>query len=231
MKKIIGASLLFLGSLFGYDADDAAKDLACKTITADAYYAKYTTIGSDNWWTYIANDGSLVISHKQGTTVKDMGKTFFVITDEFIGKPTFKYENGKVKISMPSMKTSFSFGGDKLSNNSITADAYYAKFTKVDGNNWWTYVANDGSLIIAHQQGTTVKDMGKTFFVITDEFNGKPTFKYENGKLEIKFPPLKGQDSCANTTDNNTSIQTPPAPTTDADLDDNDVPPSPPSTN
>jgi hypothetical protein len=222
VKKTIIALFFLAVSLFGYDGDAAAKDLACKTITADAYYAKYAKIGNDNWWTYVSNDGSLVIAHKQGTTVKDMGTSFFVINDKFNGTPTFKYEDGKIKISFPSLLNGFS-NITALSNKEITADAYYAKYTKIGNDNWWTYVSNDGSLVIAHKQGTTVKDMGTSFFVINDKFNGTPTFKYEDGKIKISFPPLKGQDSCGNG-----SLETPPTPSV-PNTNELNLPPSPPS--
>jgi len=227
MKKIITIGALFASIMFGYNADNAAKDLACKTITADAYYSKYAQIDANNWWTYVSNDGKLVIAHQQGTTVKDMGTSFFVISNKFTSAPVFSYVNGKIEMTFPPVNDNTLGYISDLSNKTVTADAYYSKYAQIDGNNWWTYVSTDGKLIIAHQQGTTVKDMGTSFFVISNKFNGVPKFSYINGKIEITFPPLAGENSCETNSSSNTDANTPPQP--ESDNSDLQVPPAVPS--
>jgi len=201
LKKLVIIGLVASSYLFAYNASDAAKDLACKKIEVNAYYSNYDKIDGNNWWTYVSTDSSLVIAHQQGTTVKDMGKSFFLVTDDFNGKVSFSTD-GK-KMTFPSLKTTSNSKKylTSLSKKTIDVNAYYANYGQVSNNNWWTYVSADSSLVIAHQQGTTVKDMGQTFFLISDEFDGKVSFS-KDGKYMI-FPPLKGGECMNNDTNGN----------------------------
>ena len=110
-------------------------------------------------------------------------------------------------------------------------DAYYAQYDPE--NKWWTYVSVDKSLIIAHKQGSTVKDMGTKFFIITNEFSSPPDFS-EDGK-KITFGPLNGE-TCASSSSSSSSIPTASSSSSSMSSSSSSAtgglptPPSPPST-
>jgi len=200
-KIFLGLSCFVVSctNLLANDADTAATALACKTINVDAYYSNYDT--TNKWWSYVSADKSLVIAHKQGSTVKQMGTEFFLITDQFDSAPNFAEDGSTISFGASNGSSTYS---DNLSNGTINVDAYYSNYDTT--NKWWSYVSADKSLVVAHEQGSTVAEMGTKFFLITDKFATSPVFSSDG--TTVTFGALSGE-TCDSQTDS--EIENPPS--------------------